>query len=141
VSLSQSLAIQSAGSAVVFIALALATRTEASPSSLSFWVAVAWFAALTAVGYGLYWANMARTGATRISSLIALTPPATAIWALAMFGQPLSLNTVTGISVTLAGVLLATGMTPRSHDQQPLNPEQAQPNWRTRGIANSAKQV
>jgi drug/metabolite transporter (DMT)-like permease len=114
---SQSLAIQSAGSTVVFIALALATHTEAPPSSSSFWIAAAWFAALTGVGYGLYWANMARTGATRISSLIALTPPATAIWAAAMFGQPLSLGTVIGMGVSLAGVLLATGSSRRREEK------------------------
>ena len=106
-SLRQSLAIQSAGCAIVFTSLALATHAAVPPLRPAFWVAVLWFALLSFAGYGLYWANMARAGATRVSSLISLTPPTTAAWALVMFGQPLSPGIVAGMGISLAGVLLA----------------------------------
>lgn len=106
-SLRPSLAIQSAGCAIVFTSLALATHSAVPPLRPAFWAAVIWFAFLSFAGYGLYWATMARAGATRVSSLIALTPPATAAWALAMFGQPLSSDVIAGMGISLAGVLLA----------------------------------
>jgi drug/metabolite transporter (DMT)-like permease len=106
-SLRQSLAIQSAGCAIIFTSLALATHSAVPPLRPAFWVAVVWFAFLSFAGYGLYWANMARAGATRVSTLISLTPPATAAWALAMFGQALSPDIAAGMGISLGGVLLA----------------------------------
>ena len=113
-SLRQSLAIQSAGCAIVFTGLALATHSAVPPLRPAFWVAVIWLAFLSFAGYGLYWANMARMGATRVSSLISLTPPATAGWALAMFGQPFPLGIAAGMGISLAGVLLAARSRPTS---------------------------
>ncbi len=104
----RSLAVQSAGSAVVFTALALATGSAAPPNDATFWLAVAWVIVLSTVGgYGLYWINAARGGVTRVSSLIYLTPPTTAVWALVMFGQPIGASALVGLAVCLAGVLLA----------------------------------
>ena len=104
----RSLAVQCAGSAVVFSALALATGDAAPPADATFWLAVAWLVVLSTIGgYGLYWLVAARSGATRVSTLILLTPPATALWALVMFGQPVGAATVVGMLVSLGGVFLA----------------------------------
>jgi drug/metabolite transporter (DMT)-like permease len=110
----RSLAVQCAGSAVAFSALALATGDAAPPADGTFWLAVAWLVVIsTAGGYGLYWVVAARHGATRVSTLILLTPPATALWALVMFGQPVGGATVAGMAVSLAGVLLSGGRSGR----------------------------
>jgi drug/metabolite transporter (DMT)-like permease len=104
----QGLAIQCAGSAALFGVLALAQRSAAPPADPAFWIAVAWVVGLSTIGgYGLYWINAARIGATRVSSLVYLTPPATALWALLMLGQPIGAATVPGLAICLAGVLLA----------------------------------
>lgn len=104
----QGLAVQCAGSAILFAVLAVADGAAAPPADLTFWVAVAWTIGLSTIGgYGLYWINAARIGATRVSSLVYLTPPTTALWGLAMFGQPIGPGTVIGMLVCLVGVLLA----------------------------------
>ncbi len=114
VGVARSLALQCAVSAAAFAALALATGDAAPPAEASFWLAVAWLVALsTAGGYGLYWIVTARSGATRVSTLVLLTPPATALWALVMFGQPVGAATVAGMVVTLTGVLLSAGRSGR----------------------------
>jgi drug/metabolite transporter (DMT)-like permease len=109
-SVSQSLAIQCTGSAVVFSALALADGSAAPAPEATFWVAVAWvIGPATIGGYGLYWINAARGGVTRTSSLLYLTPPTTALWALLMFAEPIRAGTLLGLALCLAGVLLARG--------------------------------
>ena len=116
---SQSLAIQCAGSAVVFSALALADGSSAPASEATFWVAVAWVIGLSTIGgYGLYWINAARGGVARTSSLLYLTPPTTALWALLMFAEPIRAGTLLGLAICLAGVLLTRrGPAPGSSDR------------------------
>ena len=60
-------------------------------------------------GYGFYYLCLMRSGTVRTSSLIYLTPPVTLVWAWAMFGQPMSLYTMAGLLLCLAGVWLARG--------------------------------
>ena len=48
---------------------------------LRFIAAVAWFILFSTIGgYGLYWLCLRRSSATRVGSLIYLTPPVTMIW-------------------------------------------------------------
>lgn len=55
-------------------------------------------------GYGCYWASARRLGATSTSTLIYLTPPVTALWAWAMFGDPLTAGGLAGLVVCAVGV-------------------------------------
>ena len=74
------LAVQCAVSAVLFTGLAAATGTLAPPATTGFWTAVAWVVVLSTLGgYGLYWANLARSGVARVSALLYLTPPTTLV--------------------------------------------------------------
>ena len=78
-----------------------------------FFLALGWFVILSTIGaYGFYWACLARTSATRVSSLMYLTPPVTAAWAFAMFGQPIAGASVIGFIICLAGVVLARRRSP-----------------------------
>jgi drug/metabolite transporter (DMT)-like permease len=96
-------------SAVLFSAIGLATGRAVPPAEPSFWVAIAWLVGLSTVGaYGFYWLSVRRHGVTRTSSLIYLTPPTTAMWALLMFGQEPRPLTLAGMAVSLTGVLVAT---------------------------------
>jgi drug/metabolite transporter (DMT)-like permease len=45
-------------------------------------------------------------GATIVSTLLYLTPPTTMLWALLMFGEPITLTAVVGLVVSATGVLL-----------------------------------
>lgn len=101
------LTLQCAVSALLFLPLALADGRLVPEMTGAFAYAVAWFILFsTFAAYGLYWACLARTSATRVSSLIYLTPPVTTLWAYVMFGQPITSAAVAGFLVCLAGVRL-----------------------------------
>ncbi|MQA25799.1 MAG: EamA family transporter [Micromonosporaceae bacterium] len=104
------LAVQCGVSAVCFTGFAGAAGALAPPADPGFWLAVGWTVALSTLGgYGLYWINLARTDATRVSGLLYLTPPATMIWAWLMFGDPMTWATAAGLAVCAAAVALIHG--------------------------------
>ena len=92
----------------VFLILTLSEGNFIPPLEHDFVFAVAWFIVFSTLGgYGLYWLCLKRTTATRVSSLIYLTPPVTMIWAWAMFGEALSPAGWAGFALCLLGVALA----------------------------------
>ncbi|HEX6447766.1 MAG TPA: DMT family transporter [Streptosporangiales bacterium] len=102
------LAVQTAASGVVFVAIAAPTGTLLPPADTTFWLAVAWTVLLSGIGgYGTYWLAARRVGVTRLNALLYLTPPTTAVWAYAMFGQPIGVLTVAGMAVCALTVPLA----------------------------------
>ena len=102
------LAVQCAMSALLFLPLAALDGGLAPAFTPEFGYAVAWFVFLsTLAAYGLYWACLARTSATRVSSLIYLTPPVTTIWAFIMFGDPITVPAIAGFLLCLTGVWMA----------------------------------
>lgn len=102
------LTIQCAISALLFLPLAYFQGGLAPEMTRPFVYAVVWFILFSTLGaYGLYWVNLARSSATRVSSLIYLTPPVTAVWAFLMFGEVISLLAVAGFCLSLVGVWLA----------------------------------
>ncbi len=102
------LGIQSAATAVLFAPLAAWEGSLLPLADASFAAAVSWFVLFSTVGgYGLYWLCLRRASATRVGSLIYLTPPVTMAWAWAMFGEPLPTVAVVGAALCLLGVVLA----------------------------------
>ena len=107
-SLAVSLALQSAVAAVAFGAVAGVRGEFAPPADPGFWAAMAWLVLLATVGgYGSYFLVVRRSGATPASTLLYLTPPATAAWAWAMFGQHPGPTALPGVLVCAVGVVLA----------------------------------
>jgi len=100
------LAVQSVVAAACFTAVAAATGDLAPPAAAGFWTAVAWSTAAGVGSYGLYYLTTERDGATRASTLLYLTPAATAAWAAAMVGQPLRATAVLGLLVSAGAVVL-----------------------------------
>ena len=100
--------IQSVTAAVFFFALAAAQGNVAPPATSAFWAAVAWVVILSSFGgYGAY-TFVARTqGATRVSTLLYLTPPTTMLWAALMFGDKVTLLGLLGLAVCAVGVVAA----------------------------------
>nr|WP_308800988.1 DMT family transporter [Streptomyces polyasparticus] len=104
---SLSLTVHCATSAVVFTALALVTGEALPPAEWAFWGAVAWLVALSTFGgYGLYWLILRRRGVTEVNTLMFLMAPVTAVWGALMFGEPFGLQTLLGLAVSLAGVVI-----------------------------------
>ncbi|WP_167583608.1 DMT family transporter [Kineococcus rubinsiae] len=102
----ETLAVQALFAAGFFTASAAAAGELTPPATAGFWGAVAWAAAAGVGSYGLYYLTTAKDGPTRASTLLYLTPGATALWAAAMFGQPLRATTVLGLLVSASAVLL-----------------------------------
>jgi drug/metabolite transporter (DMT)-like permease len=113
----QAIAIQASVSAVAFFAIAALTGTARPPADPQFWFAVTWLIVLSSLGgYGLYVLVSRRQGATRVSTLLYLTPPTTMLWAFLMFGDEVRLLSVIGLVVSAVGVLLVLRRRPRQAD-------------------------
>jgi drug/metabolite transporter (DMT)-like permease len=73
--------------------------------STGFVLSVLWTAGLSTIGgYGLYWLCLRRASATRVASVLYLSPPVTMLWAWAMFNEPLSWQMVSGMAVSGIGI-------------------------------------
>lgn len=94
--------------ALLFLPMAAVEGSIAPTSDLGFIASVAWFIVFSTIGgYGFYWGCLRRSTATHVASLIYLTPPVTMLWALAMFGDPLTAGGIIGFLLCLVGVYLA----------------------------------
>lgn len=108
VALLPALGLQSAAAALLFVPLAALEGGLAPVADPLFVATIAWFVLFSTVAaYGLYWLCLKRSTATRVGSLIYLTPPVTMIWAWTMFSEALSFAAVIGFAFCLVGVALA----------------------------------
>lgn len=85
--------------------------------STGFILSVLWTAGLSTIGgYGLYWLCLRRASATRVASVLYLSPPVTMLWAWAMFNEPLSWQMVSGMAVSGIGIWMVV----RTETRQPV---------------------
>lgn len=85
--------------------------------STGFILSVLWTAGLSTIGgYGLYWLCLRRASATRVASVLYLSPPVTMLWAWAMFNEPLSWQMVSGMAVSGIGIWMVV----RTEARQPV---------------------
>lgn len=102
-----SLAVQGVVALAFFAVVALTSGQAAPPADTSFWLAIAWLVGLAFLGgYGMYLYVQRTRGPVAVSTWLYLTPAVSAAWAWAMFGERLSLLTVVGFAISLAGVLV-----------------------------------
>lgn len=107
VSLLESLTVQTLTSTAFFVTAATLDHHPTPPAAPQFWWAVLWVVALpTFGGYGRYPVVLRRSGATRVSTLLLLTPPTTALWAFLMFGTRPGLLALPGGAVCAVAVTL-----------------------------------
>lgn len=132
-SLITSLALQSAVAAAVFCLAAEADGHLAPPHTAGFWTAIGWLVTLSTLsGYGTYLFVVRRSGATRASTLLYLTPPTTAVWAWLLFHQTPHPLAAPGIVICAAGVTLALRSSRRNRRSRH---EKKEPPARTRPAA------
>ncbi|MET8690326.1 DMT family transporter [Streptomyces sp. NPDC004732] len=104
---SVSMTVHCVTSAVVFTGLALAAGAATPPAEASFWAAIGWLVGFSTFGgYGLYWLILRRSGVTQVNTLMFLMAPVTALWGALMFGEPFGPQTVAGLAVGLAAVVV-----------------------------------
>jgi drug/metabolite transporter (DMT)-like permease len=115
VSLLESLTVQTLTAAAFFVVVAAADKHLAPPADPRFWWSVCWVVGLSTFGgYGSYLVVLRRSGATRVSTLLFLTPPTTALWAFLMFGTRPGLLALPGAIVCALAVLLVLRRSPRA---------------------------
>jgi drug/metabolite transporter (DMT)-like permease len=101
------LTLQTGVAAVVVLGVATATGSVVPPADPTFWHAVVWMVVMAAFGgYGAYLLVLRRSGAMRTSTLLYLTPPATAVWAFALFGVVPGPSAVPGMLCAACGAAL-----------------------------------
>ena len=75
--------------------------------STGFALSVLWTVGLSTFGgYGLYWICLRRSSATRVASVLYLSPPVTLLWAWVMFDEPLSWQMALGMVISAIGIAL-----------------------------------
>ncbi|SES36103.1 EamA domain-containing membrane protein RarD [Vreelandella subterranea] len=84
--------------------------------SAGFALSVVWTGLSTLLGYGLYWICLRRSSATRVASVLYLSPPITFLWAWAMFGEPLSWHIAIGMVISSVGIWLVVRAEARKAD-------------------------
>ncbi|MCC8927062.1 DMT family transporter [Rhodococcus sp. I2R] len=103
--LALAMCVQSVVSALLFMAWSLLVGDAAPPVTAGFWAAVAWVVVLSTFGaYGTYLFVLRRSGATRVSTLLYLTPATTMVWAYLAFGDRVTWLAMIGVLVTLASL-------------------------------------
>ena len=107
VSLLESLTVQTLTAAAFFVSVAALDHHLAPPTDPRFWWSVCWVVGLSTFGgYGSYLVVLRRSGATRVSTVLFLTPPTTALWAFMMFGTRPGLLALPGAAVCALAVTL-----------------------------------
>jgi drug/metabolite transporter (DMT)-like permease len=125
-----SLVVQGTVALGFFAAVALATGTAAPPRDPDFWVAIVWLVVLAFVGgYGSYLYVLRTTGPVVVSAWLYLTPATAAVWAWAMFGEPLTARAAVGFLVAAAGVAAVV------RPQRPASPDRRAPTPARAGAA------
>lgn len=107
VTLLESLTVQTLTAAAFFLVVASVNHHLRPPADPRFWWSVVWVVGLSTFGgYGSYLMVLRRSGATRVSTLLFLTPPTTALWAYLMFGTRPGLLALPGAAVCALAVTL-----------------------------------
>ncbi|HYO40701.1 MAG TPA: DMT family transporter [Nocardioidaceae bacterium] len=139
VSLAESLTVQTLTATVFFLAVATWNRHLEPPADPLFWWSVCWVVALSTFGgYGSYLVVLRRSGATRVSTLLFLTPPATALWAYLMFGTRPALLALPGAVVCVVAVLLVLRR-PRAQPARRSSGPPARPRARWSDMASRSR--
>jgi len=101
------LTLQTLTAGVVVVGAAAVTGDLWPPADSTFWWAVAWMVGMASFGgYGTYLVTLRRGGPMRASTLLYLTPPATAVWVLVLFHEVPGPLTVPGMVCAAAGAAL-----------------------------------
>ncbi len=115
-------------SSFAFAAIEGSQRSLAPVASAGFALSVSWTAVLSTLGgYGLYWACLRRSSATRVASVLYLSPPITLLWAWAMFDEPLSWQMAAGMALSAVGICLVVRTEARQASRDERKPNHPTP--------------
>ncbi len=105
----QSLAIQCLSAAAVFALFAWVEGGVLPVLTAPFIGGILWLVFVaTFMSWGIYYLALRTQSPARVSAVLYLSPPLTMVWAWIMFAEPLSWAMITGMAVSLAGIILVT---------------------------------
>jgi len=108
----QSLCIQCFSASIIFAAITLYQGRLLPVLDAHFIGGVFWLVFVaTFGGYGLYYLALRTSSATRVTTILYLSPPLTMIWAWLVFDEPLSWGMAVGLVVSLLGVVVVAKST------------------------------
>jgi drug/metabolite transporter (DMT)-like permease len=93
-------------SSFAFAAIEGSQGSLAPIPTTGFALSLLWTGLSTLGGYGLYWICLRRSTATRVASVLYLSPSITFLWAWAMFDEPLSWQMAVGTAISAIGIWL-----------------------------------
>lgn len=106
----QGLMVQCLTGAALFWLARLGQGGVAPPMTTSFAFGIGWLVILsTFICYWVYYTCLRLYPAAQVAAVIYLSPPATMVWAWALFSEPLSVMMALGVAITLVGVYFAMG--------------------------------
>lgn len=101
------------GGSLALIPLGLWQWPAANPALLEWGSALALGIFCTALAYLIFFDVIKRTGATNASTVTFMVPGFAILWGTVFLGETLTLRTVVGMLVTLAGTAFTIGIVPR----------------------------
>lgn len=109
--------VTSAGSmvsgSIALLPLGLALWPETNPNLLEWGCGLSLGIFCTALAYVIFFDVIARTGATNASTVTFMVPGFAILWGALFLGETLTLRTIIGMLVTLAGTAFTVGLVPR----------------------------
>lgn len=100
--------IQFVGGLLVTLPIAMATERQGISNHIDVWIGLAWGVIVLSVATTQLLLGLIRRGAVaQVTSLLYLTPPVTALMALALFGEVLVPIQVLGMAIAALGVFVA----------------------------------
>ncbi|MHB0774845.1 DMT family transporter [Halomonas sp. WWR20] len=127
-------------SSFAFAAIEGSQGSLAPIPTAGFALSVLWTGLSTLIGYGLYWICLRRSTATRVASVLYLSPPITLLWAWAMFDEPLSWHMASGMAISAIGIWLVVRAEARQADPAPCDSVSTVPSSGSTGLRDVALQ-
>lgn len=105
----QSLCIQSLMGSLLFGLCAMTEGSLAPPMTPNFAIGMIWLVLIaTFLAYAVYYTSLRLFPVAKVSAAIYLSPPVTMLWAWMLFSEPLTVDMLAGLAVTLIGVWMTS---------------------------------
>lgn len=103
----QSLCIQYLAASVIFAGFAWNEGGVLSVMNGAFAGGILWLVFIATLGaWGLYYIALQKSTPVRVTAILYVSPPATMIWAWAVFSEPLSWAMAIGLGVSLIAIVV-----------------------------------
>ncbi len=123
-----SVVVQMVTSGVVMLAAMPFLGARWAPSGFDSWLSVVWLGVVNSAGtFAVMFALLRKRSTVHVSALLNLTPAATALLAVPILGEALTVQAVVGLAVALVGMYIGLGLVRRRRSGRDVEPVGAAP--------------